>query len=231
MMTATKTPEVVPSLLAGDLARLGEQLDQVKAAGCKWVSVDAMDGHFVPNLSFGPSFVRLAKSRGLKVDAHLMVKNPEAAAPWFAEAGADIVTIHQEAVPEGAVVQSLRAVRALGVKAGLAIKPRTPVDSLSAALEECQLALVMTVEPGFGGQKFMPDMLPKVQALRKRIDALGVDCWLQVDGGVNAKTIEPCAAAGADSLVAGSAVFGEKDPGKAFRELEAKARAAFGSKK
>ncbi|HAZ08377.1 MAG TPA: ribulose-phosphate 3-epimerase [Elusimicrobia bacterium] len=223
---AAKTPVVVPSLLAGDLSRLGEQLDSVKAAGCSWVSVDVMDGHFVPNLSFGPDFVILAKKHGFFVDAHLMVANPEAAAPWFASAGADIVTVHVEAVKD--VKSALRGIRALGRKAGLAAKPRTPIDAILAVLDECDLALVMAVEPGFGGQKFMADMMPKVSALRAAVDARGLDCWVQVDGGVGLLNISQAVAAGADSLVAGSAVFGEKDPVAAFRALEAKARAADG---
>jgi len=226
LIVAAKTPVVVPSLLAGDLSRLGEQLDSVKAAGCSWVSVDVMDGHFVPNLSFGPDFVILAKKHGFFVDAHLMVANPEAAAPWFASAGADIVTVHVEAVKD--VKSALRGIRALGRKAGLAAKPRTPIDAILAVLDECDLALVMAVEPGFGGQKFMADMMPKVSALRAAVDARGLDCWVQVDGGVGLLNISQAVAAGADSLVAGSAVFGEKDPVAAFRALEAKARAADG---
>jgi len=222
---AAKTLAVVPSLLAGDLSRLGEQLDQVKAAGCHWISVDVMDGHFVPNLSFGPDFVKLAKSKGFYVDTHLMVTNPLEVAAWFVDAGTDILTAHIEAVENPSA--ALKAIRALGVKSGLAIKPKTPVDGLIKNLEHCDLALVMTVEPGFGGQKFMADMMPKVVALRAAIDAKNLNCWIQVDGGVNAVNIAQCAAAGADSLVAGSAVFAAKDPAAAFRELELKARAAF----
>ena len=227
MIVATKSPVVVPSLLAGDLSRLGEQLDLVKAAGCTWVSVDVMDGHFVPNLSFGPDFVRLAKAKGFYVDTHLMVTNPLEVAPWFVEAKSDIVTFHLEAVKDA--VAGLKAIKAMGVKAGLAVKPNTPVDGLVAALPFCDLALVMSVEPGFGGQKFMADMMPKVSALRAAIDAKAYDCWIQVDGGVNSANISQAAGAGADSLVAGSAVFAAKDPAAAFRELDAKARAAFKS--
>lgn len=227
MMTAQRTAVVVPSLLAGDLSRLGEQLEQVKAAGCTWVSVDVMDGHFVPNLSFGPDFVKLAKSKGFFVDTHLMVTNPLNVAKWFSDAGSDIVTCHIEAVadPRAALLQ----IRALGAKAGLAVKPKTSVDGLIAVLDVCDLALVMSVEPGFGGQKFMPDMLPKVSALRAAIKAKNYDCFIQLDGGVGSSNIDQAAAAGADSLVAGSAVFGAKDVGLAFRDLETKARSAYKS--
>ena len=227
MMTASKTVSVVPSLLAGDLSRLGAQLDALKAAGCSWVSVDVMDGHFVPNLSFGPDFVRLVKKQGFFVDTHLMVANPLDVAPWFAEAGSDIVTCHLEAVADPRA--ALKKIRALGVKAGLAVKPKTSVDGLIAVLDVCDLALVMSVEPGFGGQKFMADMLPKVSALRAAINANNHDSWIQLDGGVNAVNISSAAAAGADSLVAGSAIFGAKDISAAFRELERKAWAAFKS--
>jgi ribulose-phosphate 3-epimerase len=225
VIVATKSPVIVPSLLAGDLSRLGDQLDQVKAAGCHWVSVDVMDGHFVPNLSFGPDFVRLAKKKGFYVDTHLMVTNPLIVAPWFVEAGSDIVTLHIEAVDDAAA--ALKQIRLMGTKAGLAVKPATSVDGILKILDICDLALVMTVQPGFGGQKFMPDMMPKIAALRAAIDAKKYDCWIQVDGGVNAANIDQAAAAGADSLVAGSAVFAAKDPAAAFRELELKARAAF----
>jgi ribulose-phosphate 3-epimerase len=219
---------VVPSLLAADFARLGDQLDAVKAAGCTWVSVDVMDGHFVPNLSFGPDFVKLAKSRGFFVDTHLMVTNPLDVAEWFARAGSDIVTCHLEAVSEAPA--ALKKIHSLGVKAGLAVKPGTDVTGLLAALEVCDLALVMSVEPGFGGQKFLAEMMAKVSVLRRTIDDRRLDCWIQVDGGVNSGNISLAASAGADSLVAGSAVFGAVDCAAAFRELEQKARAAFASK-
>jgi ribulose-phosphate 3-epimerase len=222
-----RTATVVPSLLAADLSRIGVQLDALKAAGCQWVSVDVMDGHFVPNFSFGPDFVKLAKKRGFYVDAHLMVDNPETVVPWFVDAGADILTFHAEAIRHARV--SMTALRSSGKRAGLAIKPNTPVDVLVGALQMCDLALIMTVEPGFGGQAFKPEMLTKVQAVRAAIKAYNLECWVQVDGGINAANIASAAAAGADSLVAGSAIFGAPDVGAAFLDLESKARAAFKS--
>lgn len=216
-MTATKSPSVVPSLLAGDLSQLGRQLDAVKAAGCTWVSVDVMDGHFVPNLSFGPDFVKLCKSKGFVVDTHLMVTNPLDVAKWFVDMGSDFVTLHIETVQDP--VAALKAIRALGVKNGLAVKPKTPVDGLLAALPHCDLALVMTVEPGFGGQSFLDICLPKIRRARQAISASGLDVWLQVDGGVSAQTIERAADAGADVFVAGSAVYGADDAAARISEL------------
>jgi ribulose-phosphate 3-epimerase len=220
-----RTVNVVPSLLAADLSKIGVQLDALKAAGCKWVSVDVMDGHFVPNFSFGPDFVKLAKKRGFFVDAHLMVDNPETVVQWFVDAGADILTFHAEAVRHARI--SITALHSTGKLAGLAIKPGTPVDVMVNAIQMCDLALVMTVEPGFGGQAFKPEMLPKVQAVRQAIKANNIDCYLQVDGGINAANIGEAAAAGADSIVSGSSIFGAPDIGAAFKDLEARGQAAF----
>jgi len=218
---------VVPSLLAADYARFGECIDAVKAAGCSWVSVDVMDGHFVPNLSFGPDHVRMAKARGVTVDAHLMVGNPERVAPWFVKAGADIVTVHWEACRDG-VFGLLREIRRLGAKAGVAIKPGTPAKDAAEIVGQADFVLVMTVEPGFGGAKFMPEMLSKVEFFRKAIDKAGVACRIGVDGGITIETAPRAAAAGADCLVAGSAVFGASDPTEAYKALT---RSACGSGK
>jgi ribulose-phosphate 3-epimerase len=220
MATVNRQAQLVPSILSGDLARLGAHLDAVKAAGVTWVSVDVMDGHFVPNLSFGPDFVRLAKKYGFFVDAHLMVSNPDTVYPWFVDADADIISVHLEACADAG--KTLAGIRSAGKKAGLAIKPKTPVERMLPYLDTLGMALVMTVEPGFGGQKFMADMLPKVEALRRERDARGLDFWIQVDGGVNRDTISAVYQAGADSIVAGSAVFGAKDAAQAARELIAK---------
>ncbi len=208
---------VVPSLLAADFARFGECIDAVKAAGCSWVSVDVMDGHFVPNLSFGPDHVRMAKARGVTVDAHLMVANPERVAPWFVKAGADVVTVHWEACQDAAGL--LREIRRLGAKAGIALKPATPAKDLAGVVGGADYVLVMTVEPGFGGAKFMPEMLSKVEFFRKAVDASGSACRVAVDGGITVETAPRAAAAGADCLVAGSAVFGAADAGRAYQAL------------
>ncbi|MBI3550730.1 MAG: ribulose-phosphate 3-epimerase [Elusimicrobia bacterium] len=216
-MTLKRAAQLVPSILSADLGDIGGGLTAMKEAGVTWVSVDVMDGHFVPNLSFGPDFVRLAKREGFFVDAHLMVSNPDTAFPWFVDAKADIVTVHQEACTD--VSRTLAAIRKAGAKCGLAIKPKTPVEKLLAHAAEIDMALVMTVEPGFGGQKFMADMMPKVEALRRERDAKGLEFWIQVDGGINRDTIAAAYKSGADSLVAGNAVFGAPNPVDAAREL------------
>ncbi len=219
-MAAQRAAQLVPSILSADLARVGDGLEALKRAGVTWVSVDVMDGHFVPNLSFGPDFTRLCKKAGFFVDTHLMVSNPDTVVPWFVEAGSDIVTVHYEACADAA--KTLAAIRKAGAKAGLAIKPKTPVDSFIGLLDRIDLALVMTVEPGFGGQKFMADMIPKVERLARERRDRGLDFWIQVDGGVKADNISQVKKAGADSIVAGSAVMAAKDVEAAARELIAK---------
>ena len=229
--TARRAVEIVPSLLSADLGRLPEQLRAVQDGGARWVTVDVMDGHFVPNLSFGPDLVRAVKrlAPALRVDAHLMVANPEEVAPWFIAAGADRVVFHLEAVRDARAL--LRAVRARGAAAGVAVKPGTAADGLLPLLEEADLALVMTVEPGFGGARFLDAMLPKVAALRRALDQRGGECLLQVDGGINLATAEAAAGAGADDLVAGSGVFGAADVAATVRELRARAQAAFSARR
>jgi ribulose-phosphate 3-epimerase len=201
---------IVPSLLACDLSRMGAEIEKMKVAGIHWVSIDVMDGHFVPNLSFGPDHVRMAKKYGLTVDAHLMVNSPEEIAPWFVEAGADIVTVHLEAAKNARDIA--RDIRKRGAKVGIALKPQTPAESVLGLLNEIDLVLVMTVDPGFGGSRFLEAMLPKISALRKAIDQNDLSCLIQVDGGINPQTAVLAARAGAHSLVAGTAIFGEEDP-------------------
>ncbi|MCX5794190.1 MAG: ribulose-phosphate 3-epimerase [Elusimicrobia bacterium] len=225
-MTAARTVEIVPSLLSADLSRLPAELRRVQEGGGEWVTVDVMDGHFVPNLSFGPDLVRAVKRLSpLRVDVHLMVTNPETAAPWFIKAGADRIIFHLEACGDPRAL--LRALRGQGVEAGVAVKPGTPADGLLPLLSEADIALVMTVEPGFGGAAFLSAMLPKITAARRTLDEGGLPCRLQVDGGINLDTVEAAAGAGAEILIAGAGVFGNPDPAGAIRTLRAKAQAAY----
>jgi len=211
--------EFVPSVLSADFTCLKRSLAPVRRlAG--WVQVDVMDGHFVPNLSFGPGIVSsVARASGLHVDAHLMVERPAGFLGAFAAAGAGLITVHAEAEDAAACV---RKVKALGLKAGLALRPKTPVSRVAPLLKILDLVLVMTVEPGFGGQAFMPAMLAKVAAARELVSRSGRKIWLQVDGGINAGTAVLAAGAGADSLVIGSALFSAPEPAAFLKGLRKK---------
>lgn len=208
---------LVPSVLSADFGCLKGSLAPVKElAG--WVQLDVMDGRFVPNISFGPVLVPfVARASGLPVDAHLMVAEPLKFIDAFARAGAALITVHAEA--RGAAA-CLKKIKALGLKAGLALRPKTPLRRALPFLADLDLLLIMTVEPGFGGQAFMPAMLPKVKAARRAITRSGRKIWLQVDGGINAGTAALAAAAGADSLVIGSALFSAPDPAAFLRRLK-----------
>ena len=197
---------IAPSILSADFARLGEEVRAVSAAGADWIHVDVMDGHFVPNLTIGPMVVQALKPcTSLPVDVHLMVSPVDVWLPQFAAAGADILTVHPES---GAHLhRSVQAIRALGKRAGVALNPATPPEAIDYVLGEIDLVLVMSVNPGFGGQAFIDAQLDKIRALRRRIDACGREIDLQVDGGINAGTARAAVAAGANVLVAGSAVF------------------------
>jgi ribulose-phosphate 3-epimerase len=215
--------QISPSILSADPARLADEVAAVPDAD--WVHVDVMDNHFVPNLTFGLSTVAaLLKHTSLPLDCHLMIDEPDRWAPAYAEAGAHSVTFHAEAA--AAPVRLARTLRAAGARAGLALKPATPVEPYVDLLPELDLLLVMTVEPGFGGQSFLDVALPKVRRARKFLRDGAHRVWLQVDGGVDAETIERCAEAGADVFVAGSAVYGADDPDEAVRRLRATAEAA-----
>lgn len=212
---------VSPSILSADFCELGAQCRLVLDAGARMLHYDVMDGHFVPNISFGVPVLK-SLHKGLPdafYDVHLMISRPLDYAEPFAKAGATLLNFHLEA--EGDPGQTLRAIRALGCKTGLTIKPATPVQALLPYLDDVDLVLVMSVEPGFGGQRFMPSALDKLRALAEERQRRGLHFWLEVDGGVDAATAPLCVEAGADVLVAGSAIFGAKDPAAAVRELTA----------
>jgi ribulose-phosphate 3-epimerase len=219
---------IAPSLLAADFARLGEEARAVAVAGADWLHLDVMDGHFVPNISFGPVVVKaLRRHVDIPFDVHLMIEPADPYLAAFAEAGADVISVHAEAGPH--LHRSLQAIRALGKRAGVVLNPATPVSAVENVLDLCDLILVMSVNPGFGGQGFIDSQLGKIAALRRMIDAHeaagGGPIDLEVDGGVTAETAPRCVAAGADVLVAGTAVFGKPDYREAIQALRPKVMA------
>ena len=210
--------KISPSVLAADAARLAAEAEKMRLAGADMLHFDVMDGHFVPNISFGiPVLESLNRASGLFMDVHLMISEPARYAAAFAQAGADLLTFHLEAADSPASVIDL--IHGLGVKAGISVKPSTPAEALFPYLKQADLVLVMTVEPGFGGQSFLPDMLPKITALRREAERQGAAPDIQVDGGINAETGKQCVAAGANVLVAGSYLFHADDPRAAMQRL------------
>jgi ribulose-phosphate 3-epimerase len=216
--------QMAPSILSADFARLAEEAAAV-AGVADWLHVDVMDNHFVPNLTIGLPVVRsLLKHTGLPLDCHLMITEPDRWAPAYAEAGARNVTVHAEALQSP--VRTLRTIRAAGARAGLGVNPATAIEIYEDLLTELDMVLLMTVEPGFGGQAFLDMVLPKLRRTRELVQRSGTSVWLQVDGGVSEETIERCAEAGADVFVAGSAVYGADNPAAAVQALRQQAERA-----
>ncbi len=202
--------KIAPSILSADFSRLGADVQAVDRAGADYIHVDVMDGHFVPNITIGPLVVAaLRKITAKPLDVHLMIANPDLYIPEFAGAGADVITVHQETVPH--LHRTVQLIKSFGKKAGVSLNPATPVETLDVILDELDLVLVMSVNPGFGGQAFIPSALDKIRALRQRIARRGLATELEVDGGIKLDNIRTVVAAGADVLVAGSAVFNTTD--------------------
>jgi ribulose-phosphate 3-epimerase len=217
--------KIAPSILSADFARLGEQVAEADAAGADYIHIDVMDGHFVPNITVGPLVVEAVRRvTKLPLDVHLMIEAPERYLARFARAGADIITVQVEACLH--LHRAVQQIKELGVKPGISLNPATPLSSLEEILEYVDLILVMTVNPGFGGQKLIPSMLPKIERLRGMLTERGLDVELEVDGGINAQTAPRVVAVGANVLVAGAAIFGaEEGIAEAMRRIRASIRA------
>lgn len=211
--------KIAPSILAADFSKLGAEVLEVEKAGADWIHIDVMDGHFVPNISFGAIVVdALRPLTKLPLDVHLMIQNADRYIEDFAKAGADYITVHVEANPH--LHRTIQMIRAAGVKPGVVLNPHTPVESILPILEDIDLVLFMTVNPGFGGQKFIESVVPKVEQLAGIIKEKGLSIDIQIDGGINEETIVPCAKAGANVFVAGSAIFGKEDRKAALQTIK-----------
>ena len=214
---------IAPSILSADFSRLGEEINAVENAGADWIHVDVMDGHFVPNITIGPLVVEAVKRvTDLPIDVHLMIENPDQYIPAFCSAGASHVSVQIESCVH--LNRTIQLIKEAGVQSGVVLNPSTPVDSLDWVLEYVDYVLIMSVNPGFGGQAFIPNSIEKIKVLRRRIEERGLNVLIEVDGGVNEKTIAEVAAAGTDIFVAGSAIFGRSDYAETIQGLRQKMR-------
>ncbi|WP_369902983.1 ribulose-phosphate 3-epimerase [Bacillus manliponensis] len=210
--------KIAPSILSADFSKLGEEIKDVEKGGADYIHVDVMDGHFVPNITIGPLIVEAIRPiTSLPLDVHLMIKNPDMYIPAFAKAGADIITVHVEACPH--LYRTIQLIKSQGIKAGVVLNPHTPISAIEHVLEDIDMVLLMTVNPGFGGQKFIHSVLPKIKQVAHMIQERNLSVEIEVDGGVNTETAKLCVEAGANVLVAGSAVYNEKDRGAAIAAI------------
>lgn len=218
--------KIAPSILSANFAKLGEEVKEVEEAGAELIHIDVMDGHFVPNITMGPIVVEaLRPITKLPLDVHLMIENPDQYIEAFAKAGADWISVHVEACPH--LHRTIQLIRSFGVKPGVVLNPHTPIESIKHILGDVDFVLLMTVNPGFGGQKFIESVVPKIEALSKLIQENGYDIEIEIDGGVTSETITSCAKAGATIFVAGSAIYNKEDRKKALQEIKASGEAAI----
>ncbi|WP_332690166.1 ribulose-phosphate 3-epimerase [Halalkalibacter lacteus] len=214
--------KIAPSILSADFAKLAEEIKDVEVGGADYIHVDVMDGHFVPNITIGPLVVEAIRPiTNLPLDVHLMIENPDAYIPQFAKAGADIISVHVEACPH--LHRTIHLIKEQGVKPGVVLNPATPVDVIEPIIEDIDLVLLMTVNPGFGGQRFIESVLTKIEKVAKMIQERGLNVEIEVDGGVNAETAQKCVAAGANVLVAGSAIYMQESRTRAISEIRGSA--------
>lgn len=211
--------KIAPSILAANFAKLAEEVKEVEQAGAQLIHIDVMDGHFVPNITMGPIVVEaLRPVTKLPLDVHLMIENPDNYIESFAKAGADYITVHVEACPH--LHRTIQLIRSFGVKPGVVLNPHTPIESIQHVLEDIDMVLFMTVNPGFGGQKFIHSVIPKIKQLADMIKEKDLSIEIEIDGGINAETIVPCAQAGATIFVAGSAIYSQTDRSKALQDIQ-----------